>query len=457
MSNKGHRNQSDSFLFYLYLLFIILLPLPFGGDWPWAMGAYQVYVFLLGILWLVQYIRGKVELTSSLLKAKYVGLLFLVWLGYIAAQLLLSPDDGTYAMLPASISIDQLTVSSHITSTSFLMSLSYSLLFFLTLVLVNTRTRLKRLAVVIVFCGVLQAMYGSLMTLSGLEYSFLVKKETYIGVATGSFYNRNHYAAYLVMCLATGIGLMIAQLEATRTEGWRNALKSWVGLVFSPKFRLRLYLVIMVIALVLTHSRMGNTAFFSSLFIAGVIGLVFSRQAGRGVVILLTSLIIIDLFIVGAWFGIDKVVERIEHTSVESEQRDDVNRMAYMQWQDNKWTGTGLGTFSIAFPKYRENIITGFYKQTHNDYLQFATEVGVVGLVLLGCIVVPSFLMAVMAQYKRKDPLMRGMSFAAMMGIIAMLIHATVEFNFQIPPNAGMFVVLLGLCWISRFHRDVRS
>jgi len=76
--------------------------------------------------------------------------------------------------------------------------------------------------------------------------------------------------------------------------------------------RLRLYLVMMVIALVLTHSRMGNVAFFFSLLIAGIIGLLLSRRAPRSTVILLTSLIIIDMFIVGAWFGIDKVAQRLE-------------------------------------------------------------------------------------------------------------------------------------------------
>ena len=87
----------------------------------------------------------------------------------------------------------------------------------------------------------------------------------------------------------------------------------------------------------------------------------------------------------------------------------------------------------------------------HNDYLQFATETGIIGLLLLACIRLPSLAVALVAQYKRHDPLLRGMSFAAIMGLTAMLIHATVEFNFQIPPNAAMFVVLMALGWISLF------
>ena len=44
---------------------------------------------------------------------------------------------------------------------------------------------------------------------------------------------------------------------------------------------------------------------------------------------------------------------------------------------------------------------------------------------------------------------MRGMSFACIMGVTAMLIHAWVEFNFQIPANAMYFMVLAALGWIS--------
>ena len=45
----------------------------------------------------------------------------------------------------------------------------------------------------------------------------------------------------------------------------------------------------------------------------------------------------------------------------------------------------------------------------------------------------------------RRDPLMRGMAFAAIMGITAILIHSWVGFNLQIPANALLFMVLLAL------------
>ena len=203
----------------------------------------------------------------------------------------------------------------------------------------------------------------------------------------------------------------------------------------------------MVIALVLTHSRMGNTAFFSSLFIAGAIGLICSKYATRSVVILLVSLILIDMLIVGQWFGFEKLKHRLEETTAMTEQRDEVNKYALVQWQDYRLTGSGLGSFYTVFPQYSGADVSGFYRETHNDYLQFATEAGVIGLILLAFIALGSLSAGVLAHYRRRDPLLRGISFASIMGILAILIHSSTDFNLQIPANAATFVVLLALAW----------
>jgi O-antigen ligase len=288
------------------------------------------------------------------------------------------------------------------------------------------------------------------MTLSGIEYGFLIKKTTSLGYVSGTFTNRNHFAGYIVMCLAVGIGVMIANLDSSVISGWKERLHYLVKLALSAKFRLRLFLVIMVIALVMTHSRMGNASFFASLLIAGGLALLLSRHATRATVILITSLVVIDIFIVGTWFGVEKVVERIEETTLETEHRGEIFARARDHWQDYALTGSGLGTFYAVFPEYKTAAEAGgFYRHAHNDYLEFAGETGVIGLGILGAVVLLSFITALIAQYRRHDPLMRGISFAAIMGITAILIHSTVDFNLQIPANALTFMLLLALAWLS--------
>jgi O-antigen ligase len=217
---------------------------------------------------------------------------------------------------------------------------------------------------------------------------------------------------------------------------------------------LRLSLCVLVIALTTTHSRMGNTAFFSSLLIAGVIGIALSRHATRNTVILLVTLIVIDLAIVGSWFGVEKLAQRIQETTMqEVEEREEPGMHTLGIVRDYPLFGSGPGTFYTTFPRYRPETITAFFDHAHNDYAQIAAETGLIGLGLLGTLVAVTLAVALMAQWQRRDPLMRGMSFACIMGVTSILIHSWVDFNLQIPANAVYFMVLLALGWIS-LHLD---
>lgn len=44
-----------------------------------------------------------------------------------------------------------------------------------------------------------------------------------------------------------------------------------------------------------------------------------------------------------------------------------------------------------------------------------------------------------------------------MMGIIAIGIHSTVDFNLQIPANAFLFTILLALGWLSLHLKRARA
>jgi O-antigen ligase len=209
--------------------------------------------------------------------------------------------------------------------------------------------------------------------------------------------------------------------------------------------------VIMVIGLVLTHSRMGNSAFFISMTLTGVFYLVFVRRLTRGSLIFFASLLIIDLLIVGNFFGIEKVAERLQQTSINSEQRDEVARDTLVIVRDYPLTGTGAGSYYSTYPMYDTGKVGfSFYRHAHNDYVEFASEFGLVAFALLGFCVLASLWQAVGAQLNRHDRLMQGMGFAATMAIVALLIHSTVDFNLQIPANAATFIVILALAWISR-------
>ena len=182
-----------------------------------------------------------------------------------------------------------------------------------------------------------------------------------------------------------GIGLMVGSLRETGQRNWRQFLRDMAALLLSARAPLRLFLVAMVIGLVMTRSRMGNTAFFASLLIAGGVALALSRHATRSTVILIASLIAIDIFIVGSWFGVEKTMQRIEQTTVRDvEERGDPSVRALELARDYPVFGAGGGTFYTAFTRYRGPELRAYFDYAHNDYIQFLAETGIVGLALAG-------------------------------------------------------------------------
>ena len=447
------RPDASRWIFFFYLALLVWAPVPLGSNRPWPWALLAAWVLVLALWWLAGYIRGKHAYPIVLQESWPMLLCGLLWLGYVWLQLVplpieflqqLSPQAAKWriaAAASATPGMAPLSLDAYATLEAACKTTAYLVFFALSLILLRNRDRIRYTAYVLIASGVLQALYGALVSLQGLGE-----------VAEGTFANRNHYAAYLTMCLSVGIGVLIASLSGEQNQTWGRLFRNLMQWMITPKMALRLGLVIMVVALVLTRSRMGNSSFFISLLVTGVIGLLLAKRATKSMVILLISLVAIDVFIVGTYFGTRKVVDRIVQTTTETEDRDEVAGYAVNMWKDYPVFGSGLGSFPVVFPRYSESGTQVSYTHAHNDYLEFAAETGVLGLSLLGLMVVMSFAAALRAQYLRRDPLMRGLSFAAMMGIIALMIHSAVDFNLQIPANALTFMLILAFAWISLYH-----
>ena len=469
----------DRLLFWGWTALLCWAPIPLGSNRTWAWVTLEVGVFLLLAAWCVAYLFRKVVVPVAFARARGILCLLLLWLVYQAVYLIPLPASVIAAISPEIAAMHALTsgftgsalrplaLDLYAAQVSWLKSLAYVCAFVLTLLLVNSRERARQFAFSLVLFALLLSVYGIMLHLNNLQQVWFGTVLLH-GVRTVATYaNPNHFAGFLEMTLAIGIGLLVADLRDRKAETWKQFLRNLLEWVFSPKMRLRLMLCVMVIALVSTHSRMGNTAFFASLMIAGVIGLLLSRHAVRGAVVLFVSLIVIDLFIVGAWFGVEKLANRLEQTALvksvtdttsgpvateESvEKRLDASKYGLEMIKDYPLIGVGPGAWPVAFPRYRGQDLATFFYDAHNDFVQFAAESGLIGFVLLGVIVLWSYLVAIRAHYKRRDPVMRGLSFASIMGILSIMIHSSVDFNLQIPANTMYFMVLLALGWIALY------
>ncbi len=431
------------------LLTLVWLPLPIGSNRDWSAGMLIVLVSVLGMLWSLRQLQTSAQplrQNRPLMAALPMAALLLLGQLWVAAQWLLG-----------------LTQDNGATYQSLMLGLSYCVLFIVVISLFNTRKRLNLLLGTLIVSGTFQAFWGAFMTLSGVEWLLTGPKTSYLGVATGTFVNRNHLAGYLELTLACGIGLLMA-LRDGRPFSWVNFLELLMG----PKARLRLALVIMVIALVMTHSRMGNAAFFASLLIVGGLFVLLDKQHRLRNSIILVSLILIDVLVVSQYFGLERLKDRVLNTQLSdkivdgevvqqaNEIRDDVFGYAIPLLTEKPLTGQGAGSFEAVFPKYPGADIRLHFDHAHNDYIQFAIEFGLLGALPLAAFALLGLWHALRALWRRESIYRSGIGFGAAMGILSLLIHSSTDFNLQIPANAATFVVVCAIAVLASHHHKER-
>jgi O-antigen ligase len=144
------------------------------------------------------------------------------------------------------------------------------------------------------------------------------------------------------------------------------------------------------IALVMTYSRGGWTAFFFSLII--IVWLLFLRrfklQNFNKLVIYTLGLFVLSSFIIVPFYS------RIETRLIRDEYDASYARVslaitALKIIKDNAIMGVGLKNYQIAVPKYDSNPPlhpSGDPYPVHNIYLEMAAELGIPGFLLLICV-----------------------------------------------------------------------
>jgi O-antigen ligase len=447
MENSG----ATKALFHHLLAIIVCLPLPLASNRPWAWYLMEAWIFGLFGAWMLLVFKHKIHMPTYWKKC-WLPLLTLTSFACLSFFQLMPLN---LADKPINILNDlqwnQFSLDPHATIDHLLKTLAYLCLFILTIALVTTEKRIKSVLTTFFLSGLFQASYGALMTLSNLEYIFLMKKEHYIGLATGTFVNRNHFSNYLIMCIAAGTALLLIDFSLQRAKNWKERIVGILQFIMSKKMLLRIGIAMIVVGIVLSRSRMGNVSFFVSLIMAGLLWMILTKRISRKAIILLVSFIIIDLWVVGNWFGFEKVQARLQNTSASTETRDEVIRDTVIYIKDHPMLGTGGGSYYSVYPHYKSPDVNGYYNHTHNDYLQILSEYGFIGIGIIAILVLSTAFTAIMTMARRRNPVMQAIGFMCLMTIVALLMHSLVDFNLQMMANAASAIIIFALGWIARY------
>lgn len=417
-------------------------PIPLASNRPWAWTALELLIALIFSLHLISvYLGRSLWFTGRWQQLSLLPLV--VVLGVLGVQLW-SPAPWIT------------TVDPNQTEILWFKTLFYALFAWLITGYFRSDNELKMLCYTIIASGVFQASYGSILNLQGAELSpiFEVPEGNR---ARGSFVYQNHFANYLAMTLALGVGLLMAELSSRAVQwNWRTVVRTVLGSLLSSKILLRLALVIMMIGLVLSRSRMGNAAFFTAFLLISFYAIWFYKHRPALLKPLVISIFVFDIIAIGSLFGLDKLQQRFQETSFAAETRDNVVQDSLPIVADAPWFGHGGGSFYTVFPAYQPNHYHWFYDHAHNEYLQFSIELGVPLTLLLGVWLLWLLWLNLSTMRLKHNKLSRGIALGCSVAIVHMLLHNLVDFNLQAPANALLFITILCLSGIVFTRQDSR-
>jgi len=288
------------------------------------------------------------------------------------------------------------------------------------------------LLVVLLFVVLFQALYGVVHIIQGASSVLgLWTKEHYLDDATGTFVNRNHFSGMLALALPLILVGLLGQ-KPLIFPNWSKSYRVLTAIIVC---------IIVFLALILAHSRMGMAATIFGCMICGYfLILPLSKQSKKGVISssvrYVGALTLILLF--GIWFGLEDIIGRYV-TLDQGNSRIDIWKAMFEMPIDVWLVGIGPGMYEDIAQIANPSHFSVRFLAAHNDYLEFIFEFGIV----LGLLIVLSFVF-----WFKKVFYTDGYHIlkAGVLGAIAAIaLHSLVDFNLQIAGSALFFWFAIGL------------
>jgi O-antigen ligase len=256
----------------------------------------------------------------------------------------------------------------------------------------------------------------------------------------GTYRSKDHFAGLLEMVLPLAVAYGISRLrDSDGARGISTSRALQAGIAFACAAAI-------LTGLIYSLSKTGFAAGIGALFVMGTIAVIFTfngikRWFGIGVLGVSAAMMF-------AFLPTHELASA--YVSVLSNNPSSIEGRAPI-WNDSRQllsnyplVGTGLGTFETAFLKYQTSNLDWDFAFAHNDYLQLASELGVVGFLIFGGLFAAVLRRTIRATHS-EDWNIRLLGVGCTGALAAIGIHSLADFNLYIPANALLLSWIVGM------------
>ncbi len=449
-------------IFKILIALVALAPLPFASVYPWSTSLMALVVGILLVAWRIELVMKGRAPAFGLRSTWPFMALFSITVIWAAIQAFKGGPSGWYnPMWPkASEALGRpldgaISVNPEATLSALMGLLTYGGVFFLSLQYCRRTENARRVVKAVAVAGFVYAVYGLWVQISGSRTILWYNKFAYFDDLTSTFVNRNSYATYAGLGLVCLTGLIVNILSNAMAKPFgRVERRQIIEVIFEQGWFLLVGWVVVMTALILTHSRAG---FLSTVLALIVLSLLLSMSKGvrvRYAVILSgLSVILVGLLFSFSGEGLD---QRLGSLFTSNDSRMTVYRLTVGAIGEYPWQGTGYGTFAEVFQSFRSPELYKEFLKAHNTYLENTLELGIPAAAALFGVFI-GFLVVTLhgVRTRRRSILYPSIGFAA---TVLVGVHSLVDFSLQIPALAVTYSLLMGAaCAQSRSSKEPRD
>jgi O-antigen ligase len=391
---------------------------------------------LAGLLIVLTLCFGGVTASAILLLEAGAAALLLLWLAMgVWSESLSVTVNGLFA--PGAVllllSAVQLTFNwtayRYSTEIELLKYVAYGLLLFVA-TQCFTRPAIRRLfASIALTFGFLLAVFAIVQNLTPNGKIYWTYPATHGGWIFGPYVNHNHWA---------GLMEMLAPFPAVSALLGSQQLARRILLGFMA--------LLMAATIVLCGSRGGTIALTVQMLL--LCGFLAAHRRPRSAFAFLS---IVVFFVIASltWLGSSTLENRMFRADdwLQSQQRIRLTifKDTLSMVRDKPILGFGAGSFGYVYAPYRSFSSNLWFDHAHNDYLELAVELGLVGLAAGFWFLARLYWPTVRDLLPRRSRAPNTARIAALLACSGIVVHSFSDFNLHIPANAAWFFVLCAL------------